>query len=118
MRWRESDRSGRRLLQREALGDRALGTHESVVVSSAPRTVTAHDWDDRAARRHAGSWLVDEPSRSTLAIKENEMSHAARTMLTLSMVLGLAISVVGWVAAQQPAAPPQQQIGRASWRDT
>ena len=36
------------------------------------------------------------------------MSHAARMMLTLLMVLGIAISVVGWVAAQQPAAPPQQ----------
>jgi hypothetical protein len=29
-------------------------------------------------------------------------------MLTLLMVFGLAISVVSWVAAQQPAAPPQQ----------
>ena len=40
------------------------------------------------------------------------MSHAARRMLTLLIALGLAVSVVGWVAAQQPA--PAQQPGASA----
>lgn len=40
------------------------------------------------------------------------MSHAARRMLTLLIALGLAVSVVGWVAAQQPA-PAQQPAAPA-----
>ena len=35
------------------------------------------------------------------------MSKAARQMITLLIALGLAVSVAGWVAAQQPAAPAQ-----------
>jgi len=40
------------------------------------------------------------------------MSHAARRMLTLLIALGLAVSVAGWVAAQQPA-PAQQPAAPA-----
>ena len=40
------------------------------------------------------------------------MSHAARRTLTLLIALGLAVSVVGWVAAQQPA-PAQQPAAPA-----
>jgi hypothetical protein len=35
------------------------------------------------------------------------MSKAARRTIMLLMALGLAVSVTGWVAAQQPAAPAQ-----------
>jgi hypothetical protein len=35
------------------------------------------------------------------------MSKAARRTITLLIALGLAVSVTGWVAAQQPAAPAQ-----------
>jgi hypothetical protein len=35
------------------------------------------------------------------------MSKAARRMIMLLIALGLAVSVAGWVAAQQPAAPAQ-----------
>ena len=40
------------------------------------------------------------------------MSHAARRMLTLLIALGVAVSVAGWVAAQQPA-PAQQPAAPA-----
>jgi len=40
------------------------------------------------------------------------MSHAARRMLTLLIALGLAVSMAGWVAAQQPA-PAQQPAAPA-----
>ncbi|HEY7542544.1 MAG TPA: hypothetical protein VIF11_20540 [Methylomirabilota bacterium] len=36
------------------------------------------------------------------------MSKAARRTIMLLVALGLAVSVTGWVAAQQPAAPAQQ----------
>jgi hypothetical protein len=36
------------------------------------------------------------------------MSKAARRTITLLIALGLAVSVAGWVAAQQPAAPAPQ----------
>ncbi len=36
------------------------------------------------------------------------MSKATRRTITLLIALGLAVSVAGWVAAQQPAAPAQQ----------
>ena len=35
------------------------------------------------------------------------MNHVPRRMLTLLIALGLAVSVAGWVAAQQPTAPAQ-----------
>ena len=41
------------------------------------------------------------------------MRHAARRTLTLLIALGLAVSVAGWVAAQQPAAPAQQPAAPA-----
>jgi hypothetical protein len=36
------------------------------------------------------------------------MSKTARRTITLLIALGLAVSVAGWAAAQQPAAPAQQ----------
>jgi hypothetical protein len=45
------------------------------------------------------------------------MNHAGRRTLTLLIALGLAVSVAGWVAAQQPAAPaqpPAQQPGASA----
>src|SRR4029453_12269530 len=35
------------------------------------------------------------------------MSMAARRMITVTLALGLAVSVAGWVEAQQPPAPAQ-----------
>jgi DNA-directed RNA polymerase subunit F len=42
------------------------------------------------------------------------MSKAARRTITLLIALGLAVSVAGWVAAQQPAAPAPQPGASAS----
>jgi hypothetical protein len=50
---------------------------------------------------------ANEASTSDVRIKENGMTKAARWTIMLSMALGLAASVTGWVAAQQPAAPAQ-----------
>ena len=41
------------------------------------------------------------------------MSKAARRTIMLSIALGLAVSLTGWVAAQQPAAPAQQSAAPA-----
>ena len=41
------------------------------------------------------------------------MSKAARRTIMLTMALGLAASVTGWVAAQQPAAPAQPPAASA-----
>lgn len=41
------------------------------------------------------------------------MSKAARRTIMLLMALGLAVSLTGWVAAQQPAAPAQQPAAPA-----
>ena len=49
------------------------------------------------------------------------MNHAARRMLTLLIALGLAVSMAGWVAAQQPTAPaqpPAQQSGAGAPQET
>ena len=46
------------------------------------------------------------------------MSKAARRTITLLIALGLAVSMAGWVVAQQPAAPaPQPGAQRASGAD-
>jgi hypothetical protein len=39
--------------------------------------------------------------------KENGMSKATRRTSILSVAMGLAVSVAGWVAAQQPTAPAE-----------
>jgi hypothetical protein len=56
---------------------------------------------------------ANEASTSDVRIKENGMTKAARWTIMLSMALGLAASVTGWVAAQQPAAPAQQPAAPA-----
>jgi hypothetical protein len=64
---------------------------------------------------HGGS-LAKRP-RQTREIKENGMNHTARRTLTILIAFGLAVSVAGWVAAQQPAAPaqpPAQQPGTSA----
>src|SRR5262249_50666277 len=90
---------------------RSLKRRGELVPAESRRPRIGHD---RAASNermpHPGPQT--KRSRHTRVIKENAMSHAARRMLTLLIALGLAVSVAGWVAAQQPA-PAQQPAAPA-----
>jgi hypothetical protein len=59
------------------------------------------------ARRQVAELSEPLTRASMFLTKESGMSKAARRTCVLSVAVGLAVSVAGWVAAQQPTAPAQ-----------